>query len=244
VPFEDNMMPVLTGLVFAVVLGTTVQNSEGLIEAFGAPETVVATDDVFFVRAGSDTTLDVLANDAGRVAGIQIVEGPSCGEVAPLSTGISYLNSAACEGEIAFTYCLDDGAECAPAEVAMRVRPAPVNVAGSHIPAKGGLVPLGLSNGQASQTRTIGQADKATTLNAFVVSLAPEARTSTLRRTEIAELMINFSTSDLAKDPMSDFTGLGSLDTGEVPLSAVRTARFLESYTEDAVVSLQKPNPS
>jgi len=95
VRFEDNMMPILTGLVFAVVVGTTAQNSNDLLELFGSDTHVQADDDVFFVRAGANSTLDVLANDlsgdALSGADIQIVSAPACGTVAPSTNGITYV---------------------------------------------------------------------------------------------------------------------------------------------------------
>jgi len=232
VRLEDNMMPVLTGLVFAVVLGTTVQNSEDLMTIFGADTNVQADDDVFFVRAGTESTLDVLANDAIHGAQIQIVERPSCGDVTPTSDGINYLNSSACEGPVSFTYCLGDGETCEAADVTMNVRPSPVAVADAYLPEKGDLVPLQLSEVSKSSVDVAPRpiSEHATQLNAFVVTLAPQQAEATSSFGKVAKYMVNADVSDLNKMPSSDPYQYVSLHSVDVPLSALRTARFLTNY--------------
>lgn len=241
--FEDNMMPVLTGLVFAIVLGTTAQNSDDILSMFSTKAEVQADDDVFFVRAGTNPTLDVLANDYSNTqlngSDIQIVTGPLCGDVVPNADGISYVNSDGCEGPVAFTYCLGEGEACDEAEVTMNVRPAPVAVADASLPEKGYLVPLHASKGATPspvQTKTP-HAGQIEPLNAFVVSIAPRVSSTRTAATQISRFMSNVGVADLNKEPSSETAQLVELQPNAVPLSAIRSARYLTSYPSDSPVA-------
>lgn len=229
---EDNMMPVLTGLVFAVVLGVTVQNSDDLMKAFGATDQVAATDDVFFVRAGADASLDVLANDGlpetRSSEDIQIVAGPACGDVIPTANGISYVNSRDCEGPVHFSYCLGQNEACHPAEVTMRVRPAPMAVADAFHSETGGLVPLTAKDQPAAQNST--KTNQAAPLSAYVVSIAPQTTQPVSVTSDVSRYLADAVVSDLKKDPVNDLSKLSGLGFLNVPLSAVRTARFLKDH--------------
>ncbi len=238
---EDNMMPVLTGLVFAVVLGTTVQNSDGVMAFLGGPVEVQADDDVFFVRAGKNASLDVLANDyAGTEltgADIKIVSAPACGEVTTGTAGINFVNSESCEGRLSFTYCLAAGNDCAEANVAMNVRQAPVSVADAGLPPEGALVPLPLKVPVHRMNSEPGPLleGEVPVLNAFVVSFgAPieEPRDeNTYRSRHMSEFFVDFDVSDLKKEPSSDPSLLADLQPIDVKLSALQTARFLPNYS-------------
>lgn|GEM_PF-4006481 len=240
---EDNMMPVLTGLVFAVVLGTIVQNGDELLKAFSKTDYVEASDDVFFVRAGTDAELDVLANDvvAGGASGteIQILTGPLCGDVIPGPDSIAYLNSSSCEGPVQFTYCLDRGETCDAADVSMTVRPAPKNIADAYLPAKGGLVPLPLPSvtKNAENSGMSAQSAQSAPIKAFVVSLAPQVPSSTTYRNEMSRYLVDLEISDLKKIPTTDLSHFAKLRWVDVPLSAVRSARFLADHTNEASVA-------
>lgn len=241
---EDNMMPVLTGLVFAVVLGTTAQNSDDIMRMFGGDTELQVADDVFFVRAGNETTLDVLANDyaggALDVASIQIVSGPSCGEATPTAGGISYGNSEACEGPVSFTYCLEDAGACTPGEVTMNVRPSPVAVVTNTLPEKGELVPLALK--PRSNMRQAPQLEDGAVapIRAYVVSFdmgaGPLPSADLSKADEIARLMTDASASDLDRAPVSDVASLPGSVAGAIPLSAELTSRFLADYAADGSV--------
>ena len=233
-PQDSNMMPVLTGVVFAVVLGMTVQNSDGLVKAFSPADQIEATDDVFFVRAGANAALDVLANDKIKTTtsqpNIEIVAGPLCGEVVPSAGGITYLNSDACQGPVHFTYCLGEGESCTPAEVKMNVRPAPLAVVDAYMPEKGDLVPLPLpvftkDENSAAKSET----GQPAPLHAFVVTLAPKLSGPALSKSEMSRFLIDMGVSDLDKMPTVDHANLRTVD---IPLSALRTARFLADYSE------------
>ncbi len=242
---EDNMMTVLTGLVFAVVLGTTVQNSDSLMSAFGAKTEVQADDDVFFVRAGTTPTLDVLANDYASVEltgkDIRILSNPMCGEVVTNTHGITYMNSASCEGRVSFRYCLGEGDACKEADVSMNVRPAPMAVADAYLPEKGDLVPLPLSHfaSKGTSRKHRPEADQATQLNAFVVTIASQPSDMSTNLTEITRYLVNSSVADLQRTPSSDPSQLVDLRSINVPLSATRTARFLANYPQAALNSFE-----
>ncbi len=240
---EDNMMPVLTGLIFAVVVGTTAQNSGDLLKLFGSETQIQADDDVFFVRAGANSTLDVLANDLSDAAlsgeDIQIVTAPSCGSVIPSTNGITYLNSDSCEGSVSFTYCLGAGESCEAADVTMNVRPAPVSVAKTHIPEAGGLVPLSASQTHASgaQIKSQVSSEKPATLSAFVVTMAPQEVEVPSNAAAINKYLISPNVADLSKAPSADPAQFASLESKEVPLSAALTARFLVDHSVAASIA-------
>ena len=235
---EDNMMPILTGLVFAVVLGTTVQNSDDLMKAFGAADQMQATDDVFFVRSGTNANLDVLANDAVQnavsIPQIQIVANPTCGELVSDANGLTYINSESCEGAVQFTYCLSQDQSCEAAQVSLNVRPAPVAVADAYLPEVGGLVPLN-SKPSTTEAPAVGSATdtQAAPLSAFVVSLDVEGAIPNNKRDNLLKYFNALDASALTKSPNGDAALLADLSPSSVPVSAIRSARFLVDYGSD-----------
>lgn len=241
---EDNMMPVLTGLVFAVVLGTTVQNSEGVMSFFAGPSEIQVDDDVFFVRAGRDTDLDVLANDySGKQltgADIQIVSVPDCGQVTTSENGIQFVNSEECKGTLSFEYCVSDGETCAPAKVAMNVRQARVSIAATSVPGDGELVPLPEPTRESLMRFDPGPMIEGQTpvLQAFAVTLEPRSilpeRSLFLDKETLSRYQIELSANDLTNQPISEPELLTQLGLSKIPVNADNSARFLVDYSSDS----------
>lgn len=118
---DDRFMTMATGLVLAIAVGAMAQNS-GSLMAFFTGETVTAgQDDQFMVRAGTDMNLDVLANDTASGT-VVLLDTPICGSVRTDADGmIEYFDSAACSGDVTFSYCVEAEGECEPYRVALNV---------------------------------------------------------------------------------------------------------------------------
>lgn len=241
-------MTLLSGLVFAFVLGTMAQNSESLSSLWGDNKNIQVRDDVFFVRAGADPLLDVLANDhAGDTVTAQkmkILTAPTCGDAVPSDTGISYLNSETCKGVVSFDYCIADDKNCAPATVMLEVKAAPVSVVDRQIPKNGELVPLPkkpFSVTPKNQTQ-----DQPLSINAFVVTVSPDMEPITQRdpKTERDLRHYMFNTTDLNLDDQPALPE--HIDTvpnlTDVPLSASLSARFVTPRIADehAAISIEQ----
>ena len=109
-----------TGLVLAVVVGTIAQQSDTLMSFFTGEKKGVAVEDTYTVRAGKDQILDVLSNDSLE-GDIQIVEAPRCGTAVPTASGVNYVNSNSCIGNVNFIYCVNFEDVCVASKVALTV---------------------------------------------------------------------------------------------------------------------------
>ncbi|MEL6680127.1 MAG: hypothetical protein AAFQ51_15585, partial [Pseudomonadota bacterium] len=124
---DDRFMMMLTALVLVVGLGTMAQKSDLIMAAFGSVDAYEGVEDAYAVRAGSPQRLDVLANDLNVAEGdadrILIVKPPICGTLRRSTGTLEYVESAACEGRITFTYCVIQGEACPSARVTLTVAP-------------------------------------------------------------------------------------------------------------------------
>ena len=80
----------------------------------------VAVEDQYTVRAGKDQILDVLSNDSLE-GDIQIVEAPRCGTAVPTASGINFVDSNACIGNVNFVYCVDFEDSCVSSTVSLTI---------------------------------------------------------------------------------------------------------------------------
>lgn len=241
---DDHMMTVLTGLVFAIVLGTMAQNTDSVMDLFSDEPDLQIEDDVFFVRAGTKSDLDILANDyAGAPISpdqLRLTKEPSCGALAASETGFLYQFSDTCSGVVAFSYCVEAGGTCEPANVILNVREAPANVAiaDAYLPAKGDLVPLPLKRvTKAPPVNRVGASiEQAVKINAFVVTFEDQtsAGGTLAQADELAKYLIDTSGLDILRTPVRELGPSVALHSIEVPLSASRSARFLRSYEAEA----------
>jgi len=120
---DDHTMTVLTGAVFAVAIGVSVQNSSWLMEQFSPKVYDGAVADAFVMRAGHSQKLDVLSNDDFQEgAAFEIVDAPSCGTAEAIGNAINFTASANCAGPVSFTYCVQTNGTCEPAKVALNIR--------------------------------------------------------------------------------------------------------------------------
>jgi len=120
---DDHTMTVLTGAVFAVAIGVSVQNSSWVMEQFAPKVYEGAVADAYVMRAGHSQNLDVLSNDDFKTgADKQIVSAPTCGTATFVNDKIAFIAPTSCSGEIAFTYCVQANGTCEPAKVALNIR--------------------------------------------------------------------------------------------------------------------------
>ncbi len=125
---DDHTMTILTGAVFAVVIGVSVQNSSWLMDQFAPKVYEGAAADAYVMRAGHSQNLDVLSNDDfASDASFRIVDGPACGTATFVKDKIAFIAPSTCTGEVTFSYCVETNGTCEPAEVALNIR----GVAGS-----------------------------------------------------------------------------------------------------------------
>lgn len=241
---DDHMMTILTGLVFAIVLGTMAQNSDSMMALFSDEVEMQVEDDVFFVRAGTKTNIDLLANDYAEAAisssQVRITANPTCGALDVSDEGVFFHSSNTCDGIVKFAYCVEAGGSCSPAEVLLNVREAPKAVADAYLPKKGDLVPLPLSRVEkkAPVNRVGASLEQAVKINAFVVTFESQINTdssgdSLPRADELAKYLIDTSSLDLTRSPITELATTSTLHTIQVPMSATRTARFLREYSKD-----------
>lgn len=245
---DDHTMTILTGLVFAVVLGTMAQNSDSLMELFSDKSELQVEDDVFFVRAGTNSSIDLLANDYAETAisptQVRITAKPSCGAIDISNEGVLFHSSAACDGIVKFAYCVEAEGTCSPAEVLLNVRAAPTAVADAYIPKKGDLVPLPLSRvTKPDPINRVGTSlEQAVKINAFVVTFEDQTIPSTSNNNlphadELKKYLIDTSTLDLTRAPLHELEESSNLHTIRVPLSATRTARFLRAHDQEQKIN-------
>lgn len=120
---DDHTMTVLTGAVFAVAIGVSVQNSSWVMDQFAPKVYDGAVSDAYVMRAGHSQNLDVLSNDDFKEgATFQIVDAPNCGTATFVNDRIAFIAPKSCSGDVAFTYCVEANGTCEPAEVALNIR--------------------------------------------------------------------------------------------------------------------------
>ena len=239
---DDHTMTILTGLVFAVVLGTVVQKSDTVTSLFSSETAVAVEDDYFIVRAGTVPTLDVLANDvtSNGAAEIEIVEGPSCGEVSAISNSIAFHDSKQCAGQTEFKYCLRMDDTCDVATVTIDVKAAPLAVADISVPERNEMVPLPISHKKSTQRSGLnGIIHQPVQINAFVVTLdRSEERKATTNALdgaqELSHYLINTRELNINAEPDNSIAPEITLYTMNVPLDAARSASFLKSHPNTA----------
>lgn len=130
---DDHTMTVLTGAVFAVAIGVSVQNSSWLMEQFSPKVYRGAVADAFVMRAGHSQKLDVLSNDDFKdVASFEIVDAPSCGIAQAIDGAINFIAGPECAGPVSFTYCVQANGSCEPANVALNIRGTALTVAAAE----------------------------------------------------------------------------------------------------------------
>lgn len=234
---DDHMMTILTGLVLAIVLGVMAQKSDVLIGLFSEKHEIVARDDVFYVRAGSSQTLDVLANDeaTGPDTAISIVEGPLCGSVTSQPDGIRITVPAACEGIQSFTYCLRGAGPCDIAKVALNIRSRNSPQQQPGVDPKLDLVALPEAEVKKAEPslmlEPVASTEDEDALKAFVATVGAEGSgdaASTLRG--VAAFLIDTSDLDLTDIAVGEAPAIVTFSTLDVPLDPVRAASFRRSY--------------
>lgn len=120
---DDHTMTVITGAVFAVAIGVSVQNSSWVMDQFAPKVYDGAVADAYVMRAGHSQNLDVLSNDDFKTGALKrIVAAPSCGTATFVNEKIAFIAPSSCSGEVAFTYCVEANGTCEPAEVALNIR--------------------------------------------------------------------------------------------------------------------------
>ena len=250
---DDHLMTILTGLVLAVVVGTLAQESDTISELMGGEKTVAANDDVFFVKAGSERFLEILANDdiSDPSMAIRVLDVPACGEVTVNDRGLSYAATDSCDGADHLTYCLVDDDTCHAASVTINLRAAPLIAAAASIPveepvetpvetaSKAGLVPVEpeITLKPLGETVPIMDASSTeeTSASAFVVSLnAPERQDQSKYKdpylNALWTLTLGHPTLEDTPSATSDALILANLDAEAIPLDPIAARDLLLDY--------------
>jgi len=233
---DDHMMTVLTGLVFAFVLGTMAQNSDSLSSLFADDGKITVSDDVFFVRAGGAPTLDILANDSASITSddIRIVSAPSCGAIETGENGLVFGQTDSCVGKVSFAYCIEHENGCKEANVTLNVRKAPMAVADAYIPDAGTVVPLSPLKSKVANASQIAVPE----LKALVVTFE-DATIAQNTDADVNHYIYDTKGLDLAEAAIAADESVIS-NSVDVPLSATRTARFIVDVKKGADVFPKK----
>jgi hypothetical protein len=129
VRITERMGLVYTALFLTVAVGLITANSDTLMAKFRGESNVQAVDDIFTVYAGREQRLYVLRNDVASqrmdISAVRLLSQPACGSVSQTGGSFLYTGSTSCSGHQTFSYCLNTGANCKSASVALRVIEAP-----------------------------------------------------------------------------------------------------------------------
>ncbi len=122
---SEKMGLVYTALFLTVSIAIITQNSDKIMAAFRGETSARAVDDIFTVQAGRTQRLFVLGNDLHpeqiKPTDVRLLDQPQCGKIRQLGGSFEYSGSASCSGYQTFSYCVNTGQHCIPANVTLRL---------------------------------------------------------------------------------------------------------------------------